>query len=316
MSPSDKKPSRRRKPATEVVHSGRDPHACHGFVNPPVYRGSTVLFPTVEKLLKRDQAYTYGRSGTPTVRALEEAIAHGRRRGGNRAYGIGLPGGEHGDLRLRRGWRSHPRRRQRLRSRRATSATGSWQSSASRRPTTIPSSAPASRSSCGPTRGSSSPRAPARRPSRCRTSRPSPRSPKKHGPWLLLDNTWATPLYFRPFDHGVDVVDPRGDQVHRRPRRRDARRHHLERARAPSTSLAPRSCWASAPARRRPISALRGLRTLRRAPAQHQRAAFEIARWLEGAARGRTRPASGPAEPPAATRSGSAISWARAGSSR
>ena len=75
MSPSDKKPSRRRKPATEVVHSGRDPHACHGFVNPPVYRGSTVLFPTVEKLLKRDQAYTYGRSGTPTVRALEEAIA-------------------------------------------------------------------------------------------------------------------------------------------------------------------------------------------------------------------------------------------------
>ena len=75
MSPSDKKPPRRRKPETEVVHAGRDPQACHGFVNPPVYRGSTVLFPTVEKLLKRDQAYTYGRSGTPTVRALEEAIA-------------------------------------------------------------------------------------------------------------------------------------------------------------------------------------------------------------------------------------------------
>ena len=38
------------RPATEVVHSGRDPQACYGFVNPPVYRGSTVLFPTVEKL--------------------------------------------------------------------------------------------------------------------------------------------------------------------------------------------------------------------------------------------------------------------------
>ncbi len=23
--------------------------------------------------------------------------------------------------------------------------------------------------------------------------------------WLLMDNTWATPLYFRPFEHGVDV---------------------------------------------------------------------------------------------------------------
>src|ERR1700693_4261107 len=75
MSPSYKKPPRRRKPATEGVHSARDPQACHGFVNPPVYRGSTVLFPTMEKLLKRDQAYTYGRTSTPTVRALEEAIA-------------------------------------------------------------------------------------------------------------------------------------------------------------------------------------------------------------------------------------------------
>ena len=75
MSPSDKKPPRRSKPATEVVHAGRDPQACYGFVNPPVYRGSTVLFPTVEKLWKRDQAYTYGRTSTPTVRALEEAIA-------------------------------------------------------------------------------------------------------------------------------------------------------------------------------------------------------------------------------------------------
>lgn len=60
---------------TEIVHSGRDPFAHHGFINPPVYRGSTVLFPTVEKLEKRDQEYTYGRRGTPTVRALEEAIA-------------------------------------------------------------------------------------------------------------------------------------------------------------------------------------------------------------------------------------------------
>ena len=23
--------------------------------------------------------------------------------------------------------------------------------------------------------------------------------------WLLMDNTWASPLYFRPFEHGVDV---------------------------------------------------------------------------------------------------------------
>lgn len=61
-------------PATKVAHSGRDPGGQHGFVNPPVYRGSTVLFPTFEKLRSRDQAYTYGRRATPTTRALEEAL--------------------------------------------------------------------------------------------------------------------------------------------------------------------------------------------------------------------------------------------------
>ena len=60
--------------ATEVVHIGRDPASQHGFVNTPVYRGSTVLFPTLAALKARTQAYTYGRRGTPTTRALEEAI--------------------------------------------------------------------------------------------------------------------------------------------------------------------------------------------------------------------------------------------------
>ena len=61
--------------ATRVIHAGRDPRQQHGFVNPPVYRGSTVMFPTVASLHAKTQTYTYGRRGTPTVRALEEAIA-------------------------------------------------------------------------------------------------------------------------------------------------------------------------------------------------------------------------------------------------
>jgi cystathionine beta-lyase len=64
-----------RKPATDIVHAGREPFAHHGFVNPPVYRGSTVLFRSVESFEKRDQRYTYGRRGTPTSEALETAIA-------------------------------------------------------------------------------------------------------------------------------------------------------------------------------------------------------------------------------------------------
>ncbi len=52
--------------ATDLIHHGRDPFAQHGFVNPPVYRGSTVLFPTLKDLKARTQPYTYGRRATPT----------------------------------------------------------------------------------------------------------------------------------------------------------------------------------------------------------------------------------------------------------
>ncbi len=64
-----------QKDATRLAHAGRDPMRFHGFVNPPIYRGSTILFPSVEALEANSQEFTYGRLGTPTVRALESAIA-------------------------------------------------------------------------------------------------------------------------------------------------------------------------------------------------------------------------------------------------
>jgi cystathionine beta-lyase len=67
-------PKKKRRTSTNIVHSGRDPFAHHGFVNPPVYRGSTVLFKSLEAFEKREQRYVYGRRGTPTTDALEEAI--------------------------------------------------------------------------------------------------------------------------------------------------------------------------------------------------------------------------------------------------
>lgn len=59
---------------TKVLHLGRQPDEQHGFVNTPVFRGSTVLFPTLDLLKSRKQAYTYGRRATPTTEALERAI--------------------------------------------------------------------------------------------------------------------------------------------------------------------------------------------------------------------------------------------------
>src|SRR5687768_11826740 len=69
-----KKRSSTGKDGTRVAHAGRDPERFHGFVNTPIYRGSTVLFPTMASLEANAQEFTYGRLGTPTVKALQDAI--------------------------------------------------------------------------------------------------------------------------------------------------------------------------------------------------------------------------------------------------
>ena len=74
MAHSKDKSGKELSPQTKVLHLGREPDAQHGFVNTPVYRGSTVLFPTLDLLKSRKQAYTYGRRATPTTEALERAI--------------------------------------------------------------------------------------------------------------------------------------------------------------------------------------------------------------------------------------------------
>ncbi len=60
--------------ATRLVLAGRDPFAFEGFVNTPIYRGSTVLSPTVAQFVGRTGRYQYGRRGTPTTDALADAI--------------------------------------------------------------------------------------------------------------------------------------------------------------------------------------------------------------------------------------------------
>jgi cysteine-S-conjugate beta-lyase len=69
-----KKPKGPIKTDTRLVTSGRDPRAYHGFVNPPVYHASTLLYPTAEDQVAHRARYNYGRRGTPTSEALENAL--------------------------------------------------------------------------------------------------------------------------------------------------------------------------------------------------------------------------------------------------
>ncbi len=60
---------------TVLTHAGLAPHAFHGFVNPPVVRASTVLQPSAEAFLdRRNVRYPYGLSNTPTIEALTTAL--------------------------------------------------------------------------------------------------------------------------------------------------------------------------------------------------------------------------------------------------
>ncbi len=59
---------------TRLAHRGYDPRDYHGFINPPVVHASTVLFPDAKTMATRNQKYLYGTRGTPTSDALCQAI--------------------------------------------------------------------------------------------------------------------------------------------------------------------------------------------------------------------------------------------------
>jgi cystathionine beta-lyase len=65
---------------TRLSHAGRAGTHVHGFVNPPVHRGSTVLYPDMAGRLgagahRLEQYQIYGTMGGPTHYALEDLVA-------------------------------------------------------------------------------------------------------------------------------------------------------------------------------------------------------------------------------------------------
>ncbi len=55
---------------SRLVNLGRETEFSQGFVHVPPFRGSTVLYPDVATLKSRAQRFTYGTHGTPTTEAL------------------------------------------------------------------------------------------------------------------------------------------------------------------------------------------------------------------------------------------------------
>jgi cystathionine beta-lyase len=78
--PQDVPPSASHRLQTRLSHAGRAGTKVHGFVNPPVHRGSTVLYPSMAERRaggahRYEQKLLYGVMGTPTHWPLENVIA-------------------------------------------------------------------------------------------------------------------------------------------------------------------------------------------------------------------------------------------------
>jgi len=79
----------KHKTQTLLAHLGRPSDDAFGAVNPPVYHASTILFDTLEAYEAKNSSLwprkpSYGRLGTPTSFALEEAVAE--LEGGSRSF--------------------------------------------------------------------------------------------------------------------------------------------------------------------------------------------------------------------------------------
>jgi len=278
MSRSDKTDLDKRRPATDVVHKGRDPQAQHGFVNPPVYRGSTVLFPTVEELFARRQPYTYGRRSTPTVKALEEAIAAIEGGAVTTLTSSGyqavttaiLAFAESGDHILMVDTVYQPTRsfcdimlkKLGVETEYYDPAVGAGIASLVRPNTRLifvesPGSQTLEMQDI---------------PAIAAVARE-----KKL--WLLMDNTWASPLYFKPFAHGVDVsiqaatkyIVGHADAMLGAITANERAAKYIDRA---------KETLGTCPGSEETYLGLRGLRTLDVRLERHQKSAMDIALWL------------------------------------
>jgi len=273
-------------PSTRAVHLGRNPAAYHGAVNTPVFRASTIIFPTVADLEQAARgAYHdigYGLHGLPTVRDLQAAIAE--LEGGH--AGLAVPSGltattlpllallSAGDHLLmvdsvygptRRFCENHLKRNgievtyydpliggdiATLFKPNTRVVFAESPGSLTFEVQDVPAIAAAAHT---------------------------------RGVKVVLDNTWATPLGFRAFDHGVDV------SVHAATKYIGGHSDVLlgvivasKQAHAPLhrfwTDIGVTASTDDA------FLGLRGLRTLAVRLAQHQKSALDIAQWL------RTRP--------------------------
>ena len=308
-----KTPKTPPKPETRLVNAGRDPKAYYGFVNPPVYHASTVLYPTAADQVAHRARYSYGRRGTPTSEALENAL---REIEGDQCAGVALlPSGlaaistallavaGAGDHILVSDSVYRPTR---------TFCDGVLKRMGVTTTYYDPLIGAGIANLFKPNTKAVFVEAPGSQSFEMQDIPAIAKVAHDKGALVLMDNTWATPLYFKRVRERRRSVDPGRHQIYRRPfrhhvrlrvgQRQDARR----RSRTPSTAMGlcvgPDDMYL----------ALRGLRTMGVRLARHYQSGLEGRALARGAAGSRARAASRRSKAIPVTPSGSATSPAPA----
>jgi len=196
---------------TTVVHSGLHPERHQGAVNPPVFHASTILSETVAEFRRRRQNWIleqpgtyYGRFGTPTIEALQEAIA--ALEGGHRSvvYPSGLAACA-GALLAFLSAGDHL-----LMSDTVYGPTRNFANGLLKRfgvSTTFfdPLAGRAIESLIRPETRVIYLESPGSLTFEVQDVPAIAEAARRRGITVIADNTWGTPLYFKPFAHGVDV---------------------------------------------------------------------------------------------------------------
>ena len=279
MASFEERLGRRASDETRLVHLGRDPAAQHGFVNTPIYRGSTVIFPTLDELTAYDKEFTYGRRGTPTVKALTTAIT--ALEGGHRSWvapsglaaitAVLMAFAEAGDEILITDSVYQPTRRVATRLLGKLGVTARFYD---------------------PTIGAGIADLVTEKTKLVMAESPGSQTfemqdlpaiakvCRERNVWLSFDNTWATPLYFKPLAHGADIsiqaatkyVVGHADAMLGVVTANERAAPFIAKAHEDLGLCAgPEDCFLG----------LRGLRSMGVRLARHQASAIEIACWLE-----------------------------------
>jgi len=196
------------KDDTIMVHSSRDPERHFGVVNLPVYHASTILYPTLEAFNSRAKnkyrGVRYGASGTPTTFALADAVAELEGGAGAVVVSSGLAACtfaltaflEKGDHILVTDSVYGPTRK-------------FCDSTLKRFGVDVTYYDPLIGKDISPLIQSNTrlvfTESPGSLTFEVQDIPAISEAARKHDVLVLMDNTWGTPLYFKPFEHGVDI---------------------------------------------------------------------------------------------------------------